>query len=217
MNTGIFTNLTNAEYRKAEGINASSLKAMLDSPAHYRWFLDHPKEPTAAMKIGTAVDHMLLTPGKEAPYWFMPEGIDGRSKEGKALKEANSTKFALTSEEATTCRQCVKAVLDNPAARKCVEEGKNQVAWFAPLPVDDDEGSPAPGCKGLVDTVTAQEFLVDLKTCRDASPSGFGRSAVELKYGPLSTWTGTTAPTKDNRPRLDSRSSRWRPPLPTAA
>jgi exodeoxyribonuclease VIII len=183
MNTGIYTNLTNSEYRQADGINASSLKDMVDSPAHYRWWQDHQKEPSAAMKIGTAVDHMLLTPGREAPFWFMPEGIDGRSKEGNALKEANASKFTLTSDEATTCRQCVKSVLANLAARRCVEEGKNQVAWFAPLPVDDDEGSPAPGCKGLVDIVTAQEFLVDLKTCRDASPAGFGRSAVEYKYG----------------------------------
>ena len=68
------------EYRREEGVNQSSLKKILESPAHYQAALKNKLVPTPAMKMGTAL-HSLVLDGKQA--------FDGlyfnRKKEGKDL------------------------------------------------------------------------------------------------------------------------------------
>ena len=43
------------EYRREEGENQSSLKKILDSPAHYQAAKKNKLVPTPAMEIGTAL------------------------------------------------------------------------------------------------------------------------------------------------------------------
>ena len=51
------------EYRAIHAINQSTLKAMLLSPAHYRFCLDHSEErSTPALRLGRAVHCRILTP-----------------------------------------------------------------------------------------------------------------------------------------------------------
>lgn len=40
-------------------VRFSQLKWMSRSPAHYRYYLEQPFEPTKAMRLGTAVDALL--------------------------------------------------------------------------------------------------------------------------------------------------------------
>ena len=42
--------MTEKEYRAAEGVNKSTLWNLRRSPAHYKYFLDHPQEDTAAFR-----------------------------------------------------------------------------------------------------------------------------------------------------------------------
>ena len=42
--------MTEKEYRSAEGVNKSTLWNLRRSPAHYKYFLDHPQEDTAAFR-----------------------------------------------------------------------------------------------------------------------------------------------------------------------
>ena len=47
-------------YRKEPGVNQSSLKKILDSPAHYQAALKNKLIPTPAMQMGTAAHCLVL-------------------------------------------------------------------------------------------------------------------------------------------------------------
>ena len=58
-------NQSDWDYRRAEGLNQSSLKKILESPAHYQAALKNRLIPTPAMEMGTAA-HCLVLDGAEA-------------------------------------------------------------------------------------------------------------------------------------------------------
>ena len=58
-------NQTDFAYRKEPGVNQSSLKKILDSPAHYQAALKFKLIPTPAMEMGTAL-HCLSLDGEKA-------------------------------------------------------------------------------------------------------------------------------------------------------
>lgn len=81
--------------------SSSSLKKMEKSPAKFRWEQDHPRSPTAAMLLGTAIHCALLEPDLfEETYRVRREkpkeperppelaDVTRRSAEGKAKLEA---------------------------------------------------------------------------------------------------------------------------------
>lgn len=84
------TDMSNEDYHKHLAIGASGLKLLNKTPLHY-WarYLDpnrEREEPTAAMLMGTAIHCAILEPEQFAKlYTVVPEGIDKRSKDGKAL------------------------------------------------------------------------------------------------------------------------------------
>ena len=88
MTAEIAWNQTDFAYRKEPGVNQSSLKKILDSPAHYQAALKNKLIPTPAMKIGTAA-HCLVLDGEkafDAAYVRQPDNIKLTTKEGKEWK-----------------------------------------------------------------------------------------------------------------------------------
>ena len=73
------------DYRREPGANQSSLKKILDSPAHYQAALKFKMIPTPAMEMGTALHCISLDGQKafDAGYIKKPEGIRLNTKEGK--------------------------------------------------------------------------------------------------------------------------------------
>ena len=97
--------MTEAEYRAAPGVNKSTLWNLRRSPAHYKYFLDNPREDTAAYKFGRAVHAAILTPAAyKRDFVVLPESIDRRTKAGKeeyqAFIEASAGKEILSAEDA---------------------------------------------------------------------------------------------------------------------
>ena len=84
--------MTNNEYQALNSISASMLKTAQKSMKHF-WseYIDpnrKPKEQTKAMEFGSWLhDHILGT--KEYDFLVVPEGIDRRTKEGKAFFSGN--------------------------------------------------------------------------------------------------------------------------------
>ena len=82
-------NQSDFAYRKEPGINQSSLKKILDSPAHYQAALKNKLIPTPAMQMGTAA-HCLVLDGEAAfngAYIKKPDNIKLTTKEGKEWTE----------------------------------------------------------------------------------------------------------------------------------
>ena len=95
--------LENADYHRHHAVSKSHLDQVARSPLHY-WarYVDPNRvepEPTPAMTIGTALhSHVLELDTWDQRYVVMPEGIDRRTKAGKAEWEAFSVASSGRSE-----------------------------------------------------------------------------------------------------------------------
>ena len=170
--------MTEQEYRAAEGVNKSTLWNLRRSPAHYKYFLEHPQEDTAAFRFGRAVHAAILTPtAYKRNYAIIPEGIDRRTKAGKeeyqAFLEASVGKEIISAEDAQTIKGIVKAFKKNRDAVELLKGTKREKAMFW----TDDNGIL---CKCRIDAYRAG-IMIDLKTAADAETDTFCKEA--LRYG----------------------------------
>lgn len=174
--------MTEQEYRSHPGVNKSTLWEIRKSPKHYKYALENPGEDTPALKMGRAIHMAVLQPEEFCQqYAIIPEGIDRRTKDGKAawaeFLEANEGKELLTAEEnqeviniANSVRAEYGALLEGCAMEK-------------PLFWDDPRTGIA--CKCRVDAMkelTDRFIMIDLKSTNDAGISAFTRGAVGYGY-----------------------------------
>lgn len=170
--------MTEQEYRAAPGVNKSTLWNMRKSPAHYKFYLDHPQEDTVAMKIGRAVHSAILTPTiYKRDFAILPEGIDRRTKAGKEQYEEFTAsaegKEILTAQDAEMIKHIAKAIRSNKSAIELLKKTKREKPFFW----TDDNNIP---CKCRMDAV-ATGRIIDIKTAQDADTDVFIRDS--LKYG----------------------------------
>lgn len=176
-------NQSDFDYRRAEGVNQSSLKKILQSPAHYQAALKNRLIPTPAMEMGTAL-HCLTLDGQkafEAQYVKKPEGIKLNTKEGKEWKEGVGRKKVLS----------VGGKDDPWGSVHGMDESLRRLAYFDPSQPDyikynevsvywEWEGVP---CKARLDRVDIENNLVlDLKTTDSIEPEIFTKKVVGLGY-----------------------------------
>lgn len=164
------------EYRQEKGVNISSLKEMLKSPAHYRERILNPQPPTPALELGTTF-HSWVLEGVEpvcAPV------VDRRTKAGKEawaeFVAANEGKTVLSSDDYVQLHRMFQSVLDSQAAASLLAPGgkvEQSIFW--------QDSSTGLGCKGRPDYV-GDGYVVDLKTAVDASPQGFAKAIFNFSH-----------------------------------
>jgi len=170
---------TRKEYDATIALNYSGAKELLKSPAHYRAYITAPREETKALRIGSFVhsavlEGNLVTADK---YAALPEGIDRRTKEGKAAYEAflaaTSGKTILTAEEWTLGNNVADAMLK---ARDAIGVKFTKTEFMF---ATEYCGVPI---KCAIDALGDDGYLYDLKTTEDASPRGFLQSVRNYRY-----------------------------------
>ena len=176
-------NQSDFDYRRQPGVNQSSLKKILQSPAHYQAALKNKLIPTPAMEMGTAL-HCLTLDGQkafEAQYVKKPEGIRLNTKEGKEWKENAGRKKVLS----------VGGKDDPWGSVYGMDESLRRLAYFDPSQPDyikynevsvywEWEGVQ---CKARLDRVDVEAQLVlDLKTTDSIEPEIFTKKVVGLGY-----------------------------------
>ena len=171
--------MTEEQYRKAEGVNKSTLWYLRRSPAHYKYYLENPPEDTAAFRFGRAVHAAILTPAAyKRDYAIIPEGIDRRTKAGKeeyqAFLNASAGKETISADDAETIKGIVRAFKKNRDAVELLKGTKRE----RPIFWKDDNGIL---CKCRIDAYKAG-IMIDLKTAADAQTDTFGREAVRYGY-----------------------------------
>lgn len=193
---GMFPAMTNEQHHADPAIGSSGLKLVERSPLHY-WaaYLDpnrEEREPTPAMKLGTAWHTAVFEPAKfDQKYVVIPDGIDKRTKEGKALWaeiEAGG-KTPITTETNQQLASMATAAHTHPAARVLfAQKGSAELSMFWR---DAETGLR---CKIRPDWVVhpcelfPHGLIMDGKSTEDASPDGFGRQAWNLDMALQAAW-----------------------------
>lgn len=175
-------NISNAEYRKKEGISSSDLKKMMKSMASYKYYKDHPEDSDSeAFQFGRAYHKLMLEPDDFDNEFIVSPKFDRRTKDGKAAYEAflaqAEGKEVINEETYQKLLEMQAALYETPFVKLLIK-GEHEKSFFW---TDKDTGIP---CKCRPDSfgqIKDQYICVDLKTTNDAETDKFMRDA--LKYG----------------------------------
>ncbi len=181
---GIYPALDRVAYEAIPGANYSLLKHFARSPMHARYEMTHPKEPTDAMELGTAIHTAVLEPERFAAEYVHAPKVDRRTKEGKATWAAFESDHPgrdyLADDEWAQCEGMAAAVRAHPLASQLLYgQGRNEVTivW--------KDAKTGLLCKGRLDRFTqfmGWSVVIDLKSARDASQWAFQAAMARLAY-----------------------------------
>lgn len=162
------------------------LKAAQKSMKHFfAEYIDEnrvPKEQTPAMKFGSWLhDHILGT--SEYDFVVVPDGIDRRTKEGKAFfAELEASKKAPIKQEEFDVLESMKESIHAHAVSK---EIYTQSAIIEQVYQWEENGTLM-RMKPDIEIAPCEKYpnglIVDLKTTTDATAHGFGSAAYNLGY-----------------------------------
>jgi len=188
---GIVYGMPADQYHAIDALSNSALSMLNRSPRHYWANYLNPDRPersaTAAMAAGTLAHSLVLEPGTVSNlYAVRPEGMDGRTKEGKQWAADNAGRIIVTAEQMATAEAQRAAVLAVPDLAELLASGSPEVSTFW---IDHETGTH---CKMRADWVhplaDGRVILLDLKTTQDASPEQFGRSVWTYGYHRQDAW-----------------------------
>jgi hypothetical protein len=191
MKAGIKKTMSNDDYHASEGISKSGLDLIAQSPLHY-WakYLDpqrEAREPTPAMRLGTAIHTAVLEPDRFAKEFRVAPIVDRRTKDGKATWEAFTARCeesghqVISASDYDICRRITDRVRSHPTAQMLLDTGSAEQSAFW---VDEETGVL---CKCRPDWLT-RNVILDLKSTTDASPQAFQRSAWSYRYHVQAAW-----------------------------
>ena len=186
---GVIDDLPAEEYHSTHAMSAGGLKRMRISPAHFYGLQLDPSpasgEPSPAMRNGTLTHCALFEPDEvwtSATSSSLPRSISGPGRQG--LEAAQRAEIVESADLARAQAQAL-AVRSQPDLAALLAEGRPEVSAFW---LDEQTGEL---CKCRPDWVSPAGdgvILVDGKTCRDASPEGFGRAIWNLSYHLQAAW-----------------------------
>lgn len=175
--------MTNAEYRKKEGISSSDLKRMMKSMAHWKYYHDNPEDSdTEALQFGRAYHKLMLEPDDFDNEFIVSPKFDRRTKEGKVAYEDFQKKAdgkEVINEETYQKLLEMQVALYNTPFVKLLIKGEHEKSFFWK---DETTGIP---CKCRPDSfgqIKDQYICVDLKTTNDAETDKFMKDALKFGY-----------------------------------
>ena len=176
--------MTREEYDAIDAVNWSRLKVLGKSPAHYLHLLtSHEDDDTDARQRGRVLHLAIFEPEKYAREVVVyPEKRAGKAWD--AFAEKHSGKEIITSRMSKVVTEMAASVRGAPMAAQFVSAGRPEktVRWrYASPPIAHVEGFEF-ACKGRLDFVADCGAIVDLKSTRDASPTGFAKEVLRWEY-----------------------------------
>lgn len=163
-------------------LTSSGARRLLEvAPARWQYEQAQPHTPTPAMVLGTAVHSLTLGAG---PMVVEIEADSFRTKAAQQQRDAAiaAGEVPLLTADAERARGMADAVHRHPVAKALFSpergDAEQVMVWrdqeFEIWRRSMVDHLPRPGLKPPV--------LVDLKTCPDASPKGFGKSVANYGY-----------------------------------
>lgn len=173
--TGFVGGMPNRAYHAHDSISKSGLDLIDKSPAHYKH--QPPREPTAVMRMGTAIHCAVLEPERFEERYITVNVKDRRQKAYKDAVAEHGDELVLIPSEAEAVRAIQKAALARPEVKRLSHApGWNELSAFT----TDPETGVAVRCR--YDLLADAGFAVDLKKARDVFPHGFSKSVATYRY-----------------------------------
>lgn len=178
--SGIIPNIPIEEYHRHGSVSKSQLDQFAKSPAHYLASLTTPRKETPAMRIGSLFHGLVLEP--ERVKIAVAPVCDKRTKEGKATWEAfcieNAGAEIVTADEGEMLNGMAASIKAHPVASALLSGdgiAEGSCFWF-----DERSGEL---CRCRPDLYRRDlGIVVDLKSTKDASPSGFAKAIANYRY-----------------------------------
>lgn len=183
--------------RRLDEANASGLKQMLRSPAHFKHWAENPDDDKSspALDFGRAFHCATLEPDVFAStYVVLPDDAPQRPTVAmlNAAKPSDSSreriawwerfnadavgKLILSAADYDRAQRMADSIRSHPVAAGLLVGGDREVTFRWQ---DEDTGI---ACKARADLYLPGEYLMDVKTCRDASHEGFARAVASYQY-----------------------------------
>ena len=186
---GLHPTMTRAQYDRLARVNFSTLKHIGRSPLHYRaQEMRLNENDTLARKLGRVRHRAIFEPEKMKAEVAVWRGGRRAGKEWDSFVEANEAREIITEDEYEAVVVLAHAVRSDPTAGKYLQGGRSEASVLWSYSQQGTEALPGYSfdCKGRLDFLGAA--IVDLKTCRDASPAGFGRHVWNYKAHVQAAW-----------------------------
>jgi len=170
-------NMPNDAYHShPEGISSTGLKAVLRSPAHYKFQAAY--ETTRAKQMGTACHTAMLEPDRyKAEYVLLREVNVRTASEYKQAVKVHGSEIVLVAHEADKVAGMQEAVLSNPLMRsRLTGEGWRELSLF----VRDPDTQVL--IRVRYDLLLNDGTIVDVKKTQDARPDPFSRAIDNYGY-----------------------------------
>lgn len=179
----VLDGLAETEYHRHPALSQTGAKKLLSStPAHFRYWADHPVPPKRAFDLGHATHKKVLGVGAD----LVPiEAPDYRTKAAQQARDAayDEGKVPLLPDEITKVDAMVAAIRANPYAAALFDpdRGRPEQSLFW---VDDETGAPLRARLDWLPNVHKGRRMVipDLKTCRSASRGHLSKAIYEYGY-----------------------------------
>ena len=190
--------LTNEAYQNdfRSYLSSSDIRRLLRSPAHYK---NPTRIESPAMAFGTLVHTFVLEPHVAEARYRTRADVDGRTKEGKAVRDWEASLAAQQGiqfvgradyDAATSIASavrthlgCVSIMSGGLAEVSCILDGFRDI-----------------NVRIRPDYLT-DKHIVDLKTCVDARSDAFSRSIMTFGYAIQASWYCDIAQALDGQKR----------------
>lgn len=205
--SGAYLDVPAEDYHATPAASASVLRKLRGkTPAHLLKALATPVKPTWEMTLGTLIHHRILEPSKPFPQlavtpatYVIPEDYKPAKKTdpqpGEVVEWNWRTKYCkgwrdnmesmglivVDQSDVDEIDIATERVMAAPESRELLEGSQTEVSLFW----ETTCGFP---CKARLDILPQLPMLGDLKTCRDASQSGFQRDAWDAGYHVQAAW-----------------------------
>lgn len=174
--------MTEKEYRSHPAVSRSELWRIHESPQKFKYYKEHPEEPTPALLFGQVFHKLALERNTFFDEYVVAPEVNRRTKEGKQVwaefMEEHAEKTVIPVEMYAQAMEMCDVMAAEPLVGKLLA-GSHELAFFWR---DDQTGEE---CKCRVDclnTAYSQPIIVDVKSTTDASTEAFIRDAVKYGY-----------------------------------
>ena len=168
---------TNEEYHAHDSISASGLKTIFKKSVFH--YINREKFTfKTAMNFGSAVHSALLEPEKKE-ILTLPDNLNLRTKKDRLFKKEllrdNQDKIVITKEEKIALDQIIQNTLNNKLANNLLftldEIENSYYGEYQSIP-----------CRIRPDGIKKGKYIIDIKTCQDASPKSFRNAIYKYAY-----------------------------------